>query len=362
MLKKEKFVKPEKVDEVVNKHDLNYLLLLGKRSNGKSSAVKSLLLQRFLLTGKKFVYVRRYALDMKAFLINMYFKSVPGFDIEAMTDGRYTFIQARNKELFLCNTDEDGKVQRGPSIGYYIALSEVEHMKSLNFDADRILFEEFCTDQAYIDNEVSLLFSITSSVFRLRTGVVFMVANTISRVCPYFREFNLDEINKGKPGDIQVYKYDTTNIGVWLTSEGILEDGEEGSSMYFGARAKMINKGEWEQKQERKLENRKHEYEVLYTMVFRFYDHTYLMEFLSGPGGSHVWYVSPKTTQIQPGTRIVSNTMIESDLTTFGFVPISEKERLIFNLLKQGKVCFSDNLSGTEFKQAYAQMQGEAGI
>ena len=52
MLKKEKFVKPEKVDEVVKKHDLNYLLLLGKRSNGKSSAVKSLLLQRFLLTGQ----------------------------------------------------------------------------------------------------------------------------------------------------------------------------------------------------------------------------------------------------------------------------------------------------------------------
>ena len=87
------FVNPTDVDRIVKENDLQYLFLLGMRSNGKSSAVKALRLQKFLETGEKFAYIRRYSsVDMKAYRINSYFASVPGFDIKAISKGKYECI------------------------------------------------------------------------------------------------------------------------------------------------------------------------------------------------------------------------------------------------------------------------------
>lgn len=367
MVKKGLFVNPQDVDDLVKRNDLQYLFLLGMRSNGKSSAVKALRLKKFMETGEKFAYIRRYSsIDMKGYMVESYFASVPGFDIKEITGGEWEFIKAKNKELWLCRYNEEGKVIKGPSCGYYVALSEVEHMKSLNFPGvTSLIFEEVCTEQVYLDNEVALLFSIASTILRLNAGIVYLISNTISRICPYFREFGLDKIYGAKVGDVQIYEYDTTKIGVWLTSEGV-EDGEivtkESDKMFFGSRAKMIKKGEWDRDDHRKLEDRYSMYKPLYTMVFEFHEHKFLMQYMSHieKKNTHIWYVSPKNTDTQKRTRLISNVDLENDLATCGFIPLTENERRIFQQLVNKKIAFSDALTGTEFYQCYKQMQAEA--
>lgn len=367
MAKKNLFVDPKDVDRIVEQNDLQYLFLLGKRSNGKSSAVKTLRLQKFLETGEKFAYIRRYSsIDMKKYMVNSYFESVPGFDVKEITKGKWEFIDAKDKQLWLCRYDQNGKIVRGDSIGYYVALSEVEHMKSLNFPGvTSLIFEEVCTEQVYLDNEVALLFSIASTILRNNAGIVYLISNTISRVCPYFREFGLDKIYGAKVGDIQIYNYDTTNIGVWLTSEGCTPEGDEitrdSDKMFFGSRAQMIKKGEWDRDDHRKLNDRYHMYNVLYTMVFEFHEHKFLMQFLehSEKSDNHIWFVQPKNTDIQKKTRIITDVNLEDDLATCGFIPISDGERWMFAQIAGKKVAFSDALTGTEFYQCYKQMVAE---
>lgn len=359
----ERYVMPDKVDELVKSKDLQYLILLGRRSNGKSSAVKALALRDFIRTGEKFAYIRRYSsIDMKRYRVNSYFQSVPGFNVQEITEDKAELIDARDGELWLANYDNKGKIARGEACGYYMALSEVEHLKSLNFPGvTKIIFEEFCTDQVYLDDEVKLLFSVVSSITRNSACTVFLVANTISRVCPYFREFGLDDIYKAKPGDIQVYQYDTTNIGVWLTSEGSTDEAgdNESSRMFFGSRARMIKKGEWDHTDHRKLEEYYQNYEIMYNVVFRYDRHMFLMQLLRNSRGGYIWFVAPKYDAILPKTRIISNEGVEDPRCTIGFIPLSDAEKIMFDLLRQGKVAFTDGLTGTEFRQAYAQMMSE---
>jgi hypothetical protein len=80
------------------------------------------------------------------------------------------------------------------------------------------------------------------------------------------------------------------------------------------------------------------------------------MQFLTTVKSGYIWYVQPKTTPIQRGTRIISDTEVEDLYTTIGFIPLNESERTIFNFLKQGKIAYRDNLTGTEFEQAYKQL------
>ena len=357
------FVNPTDVDRIVKENDLQYLFLLGMRSNGKSSAVKALRLQKFLETGEKFAYIRRYSsVDMKAYRINSYFASVPGFDIKAISKGKYECIIAKDGQLWLSRYDEKGKIVRDVACGYYMALSEVEHMKSLNFPGvTSLIFEEVCTEQTYLDNEVGLLFSIVSTIFRNTRGIVYLISNTVSRVCPYFREFGLDQIYGAKVGDVQIYNYDVTNIGVWLTSEGV-EDGEviakASDRMFFGSKAKMIKKGEWNQDDHRKLNDRYHMYRVLYTMVFELGPHKFLMQYMEhvNKHDNHIWFVQPKNSEIQPGTRTITDVNLEYDLATYGFIPLSDSERWMFSQIANKKVAFNDALTGTEFYQCYKQM------
>lgn len=353
------YVKSEQIKKYIKKYDMQYFVILGMRSNGKSSAVKSYCLNDFLINGNKFFYVRRYANDLKNWQVESYFESVAGFNIRELTNGEWEKIACKNGKLYLAKTVIDGNkevtILHRDNCGYVGALSNAEHLKSLNFpNSTNMIFEEFVTDKVYIPKETTLLFSIVSTVFRNNRGCVFMVANTISEVNPYFREFELDKISTQKQNTIDIYLNDTTKIAVWLTAP--LNQETESDKMSFGEISRMIKKGEWQREQKRHLEHDIEFYDVLYSMVFRFRNKMFLMQLLSY-ANKHLWYVSPKTSDIQKDTRVISDTEIESDICTIGFVPLNQNEQRAFSLLKQGKIAYSDNLTGTQFKQCIEQLE-----
>lgn len=352
------YVKKEQIAKYIKKYDMQYFVILGMRSNGKSSAVKSFCLNDYLLNGNKFFYVRRYATDLKNWQVESYFESVDGFNISEITQGEWEKIIVKQGKLYLCkivvDNNKEVKILSKDNIGYIGSLSDAEHLKSLNFPkTTNIIFEEFVTDKVYITNETTLLFSIVSTVFRNNRGCVFMVANTISEVNPYFREFELDKISNQRQNTVDIYLNDKTKIAVWLTAP--LNRETESDKMSFGEISRMIKKGEWQRKKKRHLEKPIEEYNILYSMVFAFSKKYFLMQLLEN-NNNHVWYVSKKTSEIQKDTRVISDENIESDLCTIGFIPLNNNEVRAFSLLKQGKIAYCDNLTGTQFKQCYQQM------
>ena len=87
-----------------------------------------------------------------------------------------------------------------------MSLSTEQHMSSASFlDVDIIIFEEFMERGTYISNEPDRLMIFYSTADRKRgTTKLYMVGNSISRVCPYINNWGLDKIfRKLQQGQIE---------------------------------------------------------------------------------------------------------------------------------------------------------------
>lgn len=359
--------KKEKIEyvksSVIASINADFILILGERSNGKSFACKELAIKDFLKTGNQFAYLRRYDEDTKDYLIAEYFDDVihnkNGHDyIFEWTNGEYSTITCYRKSIYLANTDDEGRIVRGAKIGRMFGLSNTEHYKSLSFpNIDKIIFEEFITDGYYLPSEPKKLFNIASTIFRHNKGKVYCIGNKVSRLAPYFGEWNLHNVPRQKINTIEIYKVkneddedgEEIKIAVYMTHTMKI------NKMFFGNSAKAMTKGEWETDVQPHLQGHRDDYDLIYSLVFK-YDRTmFLCEFLQSRHNPNnfTWYVTPKTTPIQDNTRVCANSYNVSYLCTIGFVPLTKNERVAFDFMRQGKICFCDNLTGTEFKQCY---------
>lgn len=347
--KKLNYVKQSKIESLLKKTD--YLLMLGARGNGKSYSAKNLIIKKCIETGKEMIYLRRYDLDCKDSVCVSYFGDCP---VESMTDGEYTCIDVFRKGIFLANINPDtGKIERGRRIGYCHALSNQEHYKSLAFpNVDFIIYEEVVSfDGRYLYNECNKLQQYISTIFRSRdNGKCILIGNTISRLCPYYREWDL-HIERLEIGKTQLYTYhnengNDTRILVYMT-----EPLNYNSGMFFGNASKNITAGAYEVNEQPHLPKSIIKYKILYTLVVEYDNFKFLCQLLQDKEDSNkvTWYVQPKTSDIQKGTRIVSNKFYIDPLVTNDFTPLTMSERKVFNMFDDGKVCFSDNLTGTEF-------------
>ena len=354
------YVKASMLEKIAQ--DNCFVLILGERSNGKSFACKEYALKRAYKYGEQFGYLRRYNEDTKDYLITEYFSDVirnkNGHEyIKEWTKGEYTTITAYRKSIYFANYDADNdKIIRGKKIGRMFGLSASEHYKSLSFpEIKTIIFEEFVTNSYYLPNEPTLLLNFASTLFRNDTGHIFCIGNKVSRINPYFGEWELTHIPKQKLNTVDVYSVkgendSETKIAVYMTHTMKINSG-----MFFGNASKAITGGEWDTNEQPHLHGHRDDYDLIYTLVFKYDKTTFLCEFLQHRKMTDcfTWYVTPKTSPIQNNTRIVANTYHINSLATVGFVPLTKNEHVIFDMVKQGKVCFLDNLTGTEFKQCY---------
>ena len=75
-------------------------------------------------------------------------------------------------------------------------LTSFASLKSTSYvDVDTIIVDEFIPEKAgfnaYIPNEVEILLNIIDSIFRQREGHVYLLANNVSIVNPYFSYFGI---------------------------------------------------------------------------------------------------------------------------------------------------------------------------
>lgn len=338
------------------KNDPQYLMIIGQRSNGKSYAVKEHVLRRYVDKGKRFVYMRRYDTDIKDYEVISYFDDMRE-KVKELTHDNYDHITIFRKGIYLAFYDDEMKERRGDRIGYVVALNNDEHLKSQTFpDTETVIYEEFVTANLYLPNEPTRLFNVISTIARNGKVNVIMIGNTVSRINPYFTEWELNGAIRQKQDTLELYEFREENevvrVGVYLCNSI-----SHNSGMFFGTSARMINKGLYHSDPQPSLEDGVEMYEVKYSVVFEYNEHKFLMQFLRHKmTGTYTWYIQPKNTPIQKGTRVVSNIYTSDPLTTLSFNTfLSDGERKIFETFRAGKIAYSDDLTGTEFKQCYRQ-------
>ena len=165
------------------------------RSAGKTTYFNRMLVNRFKKQGKKFILIYRFNYELtdcadKFFkeVGNLFFK---GDEMTAIRKANGIYV-----ELFL----------NKKSCGYCISLNYADQLKKYSHllaDADCMLFDEFQSESNhYVDNEVSKLMSIHTSVARgggeqVRYLPVYMISNAVSIINPYYMSLGIaDRLKK----------------------------------------------------------------------------------------------------------------------------------------------------------------------
>lgn len=336
--------------ENILEENADYNLLLGERSNGKSYSVKHQCLHDYVDKKFGFIYLRRYTVEIKNFMVQSYFNDV---DIKKETNGEYDAIDVYRSGIYLC-TYEDGKLNRKVQCGLVMALSTATHYKSMSLlEFKNVIFEEFITDELYLDNEPSKLQQLISTIARRERIRVFLIGNTISRLCPYFNEWQLIHIPKQKQGTIDIYNMTTDQVDengdkiVVKIAVELCENSGNNSKMFFGVRSKAITSGTWETDVQPHIPYEYNECDKLYTFAVSKFNMAYVCEVLKYEKDMFL-FVHP-TNKIKC-TRIITDEYIPNMMVTNRLIVLTRGDEVALKLIKMNKICFSDNLTGSEFK------------
>ena len=329
------------------KTNASYMMLLGQRANGKSYQVKKTVLEAAYHHDKLFVYLRRWERDITQNNVTQYFDDMP---IKDITGGVYDGVLAYQGFIYFYNYDEEkDKIIRGKTIGRYLALNLNERYKSQVFkDYDYIVFEEFITDRLYLDNEGRTMMQLTSTIFRTRKGTVFLVGNTLSRVCPYFHEWCLTGTLKQKPGTIEVYHYHVDDDVVDVAVE-YCANSNKTNTMFFGQAAKQIVSGEWDTEDLPHLPGDQEQYECVYKVNIRYQSFSFMLNLLIDEEGSKIVFIYPHTGKTKVD-RVIQDEFSTDPMINNRLDPRHKPEAHILDCFRFNKVCYSDNLTGTDFR------------
>lgn len=229
-----------------------YNMIIGERSNGKTYACLEKALTDFVKNGKQFAYLRRWQEDLRPAKANTIFNSIiENGLVSKLTGGEWTDVTYYSGKWYLCRYDDEGKREllENP-IGYFFALSSMEHDKSTSYPCiTNIIFDEFITRSMYLPDEFVIFCNVLSTIIRHRTDVtIFMLGNTVNKYCPYFNEMGLKHVKDMQQGTIDVYRYGDTNLTVAVEYIKPNRTGKP-SDFYFAfdnPKLTMITGGTWE--------------------------------------------------------------------------------------------------------------------
>ena len=331
------------------KKNAQYNLIYGERSNGKSYCIKERCVSKAFHNGEKFVLLRRYQIEVKTSDVESYFADTP---VKSITNGKYNTITVYASNIYLSNVNDDGKVVRGVQIGRCLYLSGAEHFKSQAFpDYTDIIFEEVLSKTSYLPNEPSILMDLVSTIARRRRMTVWMIGNTVSRICPYYSEWALVNIPRQEQGTIDIYSMNTSQIDedgnkvVIKIAVEYCENSGKNSKMFFGKKEKSIAGGSWECDEHPNISTVT-SYDVAYEVLLKRCGFSFVLQLcVDNDNGGVFVYVYPHTKG-RHIERVVCDEFSTNPMVTDKLLP---NESVILDCINNNKVCYSDNLTGEDF-------------
>jgi len=241
----------------IDKTDSLYNLIIGMRSNGKTYGSLEKVLKSKSKNGRASAYIRRYAESITPKNLKDLFSPLSHSGnnlISELTNGQWNCTSYKaNKFTFAFYDTEKGKITENSDdvIMYTAALNTWETSKGADKGAiNYIIFDEFMTRELYLANEFVIFMNVVSSFIRDRDCTkIYMLANTVSKQCPYFSEFGIKkDVMTMKKGEIQIIKYDTAGLQLAVEYCDSVTASRK-TSKYFAfdnPRLQMITSGEWE--------------------------------------------------------------------------------------------------------------------
>lgn len=160
------------------KRNCMFNFIIGARGTGKTYGCKEYVINHFLKTGRKFIYLRRYKEEIKK--VNKFFD-----DVSSNPEFEGIKFEVKSR-LFLINDRPAGHAA-------VLSTSKIE--KSVPYpDVDFIIFDEFIIDTGvyhYLSDEVVNFLEYYETVARMRNVTVFFLSNAITISNPYFMYFDI---------------------------------------------------------------------------------------------------------------------------------------------------------------------------
>ena len=237
-----------------------------------------------------------------------------------------------------------------------MALSTEQHVSGASFiDVDTIIFEEFMERGAYISNEPAKFDAFYSTIDRKQARVrVFMVGNSISRVCPYISAWGLEKVFSSiKQGEIKTKEIEKEENKIKIAIEYCKSSG--GKSMALSSASSMVDSGSWQTFPQPKLPKSIKKYKSLYKFGFEFKDFKFLCELLQDKEDfTDVWFIYPYYGEFKSDLLVISDVIKPSPYYQTDIYNLSiknEKLKRLLSTFKENKIFYSDDLCGTDFKQ-----------
>lgn len=238
----------------IDETQASYRLIIGQRSNGKTYSILKTIIEQYFKEGKRSAYIRRYAEEIMPKNCQLLFSqpSLIQMIIE-LSDGAYNGTFYRANCFYFAFYDEDGKKQSQDTIPFCITRSINTWETTKGQDAGElhlICFDEFMTRNGYLGDEFIKFCNLLSSLIRDRKDcIVYMLANSVNKYCPYFEEMGLEDVDKMKQGEIRIYTYNNSDLKVAVEYCATVEATKKTASKYFAfenAQLAMITSGAWE--------------------------------------------------------------------------------------------------------------------
>ena len=232
------------------KHEGQYYIIYGERSNGKSYATAKYVLDKYFKNGEQFVICKRYQEDMSATICSTMLS--PLYEYVLKEYGYHIrFFQSK----WYATQDIDTPITKQEVIGYAQALNTVERYKGSQYPkVTTIIFEEFMSLKGnYIPGEINLLLNLVSTITRKRDNVkVFMLGNAISKYSPYSDALGI-RLDKLKFNEIieKKFKYGkvTTTFVIERSKHVVIDDNTSSYSNFGKVSSSMITEGMFETSQ-----------------------------------------------------------------------------------------------------------------
>lgn len=240
--------------DAIDSEDAQYNIIIGERSNGKTYQALRKIIINWCSLHKQGAYIRRYHEDFRGKLGNEIFRNlIRNGEVLAISEGKFDTIKYYSGRFHLgkFDSDLDKYVYEEEPFCYAFAISEQEHVKSAGFpDVTTIVFDEFITRNYYLQNEFVDFMNLLSTIIRRRTDVkIYLLANTVNKYCPYFKEMGLKHISEMKQGTIDVYTYGSSKLRVAVEYCRSVTKKSKSSQLYFAfdnPSLAMITSGAWE--------------------------------------------------------------------------------------------------------------------
>ena len=348
-----------------------YRMIVGQRSNGKTYSVCKHIVEDYFNEDKRGAYIRRYEESITPKNLQSLFN--PHLQlIWELSEHKWNAVFYRAKEFHFCAIDSQGKIIAKDDTAFCItaAINTSENTKGEDRgEVHTIVFDEFMTRSGYLNNEFVRFMNLLSTLIRDReNAVVYMLANTVNKYCPYFSEMGLKNIDKLAQGEIAIYTYGSSDLTVAVELCDEVQATKQTASKYFAfdnPQLQMITRGAWEFQIYPRAPYKILPEDIVLKFYIQFAEQLLACEVVHSTLKQYCndvfIFVHPQTKDISIDDNTI---MYVSDFSScrmhvrFLKDQPTDGHKLIYSLIQRKAVCFSDNDTGEVFRNWLQEMQG----